>query len=109
LRARQTLAALLPVLSGDVEIHLEEAFYGGGVEAVLGRLRAVDDAIGSVLVVGQNPTLHELALALTAHEEKLEHFPAGVLASLTFAASWADLAEGGAEMDAVVLTSQLDG
>ena len=109
LRARQTLAALLPVVAGDVEIRLEEALYGAGVEAVLGRLRAVDDVVGSVLVVGHNPMLHELALALTAGEEELERFPTGALASLTFATSWADLAEGGAELDAIVLPSQLDG
>ena len=109
LRARQTLAALLPVLSGEVEIRLEEAFYGGGVEAVLGRLRAVDDAVGSVLVVGHNPTLHELALALTAREKELERFPAGALASLTFTTSWASLAVGGAAIDAVALPGPTDG
>jgi phosphohistidine phosphatase len=109
LRARQTLAALLPVLSGDVEIRLEEALYGAGIEAVLGRLREVDHAVGSVLLVGHNPTLQELALALTDCEEALERFPAGALASLTFTTSWADLAEGGAELDAVVVPSQLDG
>jgi phosphohistidine phosphatase len=107
LRARQTLAALLPVLSGDVEIQLEEALYRAGVEAVLGRLREVNDAVGSVLLVGHNPTLHELALALTSRE--LERFPTGALASMTLATSWADLADGGAELVAFVVPGELDG
>jgi phosphohistidine phosphatase len=109
LRARQTLAALLPVLSGDFEIRLEEALYGAGVASVLGRLREVDDAVGSVLLVGHNPTLHELALALTAREEELERFPTGALASMTLASPWADLAEGGAELVAFVVPRELKG
>jgi phosphohistidine phosphatase len=109
LRARQTLAALLPVLSGDVEIRLEDALYGAGVETVLTRLRTVDEAVGSVLVVGHNPTLHELALALTGREDALEHFPTGSLATLSPTTSWADIAEGGAELVAFVVPRKLIG
>ena len=109
LRARQTLAALLPVLSGDVEIRLEEALYGAGAEAVLDRLHGVDEAVASVLVIGHNPTLHELVLTLTGREDKLERFPTGALASLTFTAPWADLTAGGAELASFVIPRQLDG
>jgi phosphohistidine phosphatase len=109
LRARQTLAALLPVLSADVDIRLEEALYGAGAEAVLVRLRRVDDAVGSVLVIGHNPTLHELVLALTGREDMLERFPTGALASMTFTTPWTDLAEGSAELAAFVVPRELDG
>jgi phosphohistidine phosphatase len=98
LRARETLAALLPVFASDVDIRLEEGLYGAGVDAVLGRLREVDDAIGSVLVVGHNPTLHGLALALTGRSDALERFPTGALASITFTTGWGELAEGGGEL-----------
>jgi phosphohistidine phosphatase len=94
LRAKQTLAALLPVLAGDVEIRLEAALYGAGVAQVLARLREVDESVGSVLVVGHNPTLHELALALTGRSDMLERFPTGALASVTVTTRWAELAEG---------------
>jgi phosphohistidine phosphatase len=103
LRARQTLAALLPVLPVEAEIRIQDWLYGAGVGDVLARLREVDEGVGSVLVVGHNPTLHELALALTGRENALERFPTGALASVAFAARWADLAEGTAELEAFVV------
>ncbi|MET1010471.1 MAG: histidine phosphatase family protein, partial [Gaiellaceae bacterium] len=42
-RARQTLAALLPVLPGDVEILLEDDLYGASLDSLIERLREVDD------------------------------------------------------------------
>lgn len=99
LRTRQTLAALLPVLGGDVEVRLENGLYGAGLGEILTRIRQVDESVGSVLVLGHNPTLHELALALTGRDDTLERFPTGALASVTFAGAWADLAEGGAELE----------
>jgi phosphohistidine phosphatase len=99
LRTRQTLAALLPVLAGDVEIRLEDGLYGAGLGELLARLREVDDAVGSALVLGHNPTLHELALALTGRSDSLERFPTGALASVTFTGAWADLAEGAAKLE----------
>jgi phosphohistidine phosphatase len=108
-RARQTLAALLPVLSGDVEIRLEDVLYGAGVDTALARLHDVDEVVGSVLVVGHNPTLHELALALTGREDALERFPTGALASIALTTSWADIAEGGADLVAFVVPRELAG
>jgi phosphohistidine phosphatase len=99
LRARQTLAGLLPALAGDVEIRLEDALYGAGVEQVLARVREVDEAVGSVLVVGHNPTLHGLALALTGRSDVLDRFPTGALASVRLTTSWAELAEGAGELE----------
>ena len=107
LRARQTLAALLPVLSGDVEIRLEDALYGAGVDDVLARLREVDDAVASVLVVGHNPTLHELALALTGRADALDRFPTGALASVVFTTRWSDLAAGAAKLEGLAIPRDL--
>lgn len=108
LRARQTLAALLPVLPGEAEIRIEDRLYGAGVADVLARLREVDEDVGSVLVVGHNPTLHELALALTGRGDELEHFPTGALASVTFTMRWAELVECAAELEAFVVPRGLE-
>ena len=107
LRARQTLAALLPVLPVEAEIRIQDWLYGAGVEAALARLREVNEGFGSVLVVGHNPTLHELALALTCREDALERFPTGALASVAFAVPWVDLAEGTAKLEAFVIPREL--
>ncbi len=98
LRARQTLDGLLPVLGGDVDVRVEEGLYGASVDELLGRLRAVDDTIGSVLVVAHNPTLHGLALTLTNRGDLLERFPTGALASITFTTAWEELGGGAAEL-----------
>jgi phosphohistidine phosphatase len=107
LRARQTLATLLPVLGGDTEIRLEEALYGAGLDDVLARVREVPEAVPSVLLIGHNPTLHELALALTGREDALERFPTGALASVTFTTTWSELAEGGGELEGFVVPRDL--
>jgi phosphohistidine phosphatase len=107
LRARQTLAALLPVLAGDTEIRLEGPLYGAGPDEVLARVNEVPEAVPSVLLIGHNPTLHELALALTGREDALDRFPTGALASLAIATSWADLGERGAELEGFVVPRDL--
>ena len=99
LRARQTLAGLLPVLGGGVDVRIEEGLYGASVGDLLARLRAVDDGIAAVLVVGHNPTLHGLALKLTERGDLLERFPTGALASLTFTTRWAELGDGAVELE----------
>jgi phosphohistidine phosphatase len=107
LRARQTLAALVPVLGGDVTIRLEETLYGAGRDEVLARVREVDDSVSSLLVIGHNPTLHELALFLSGDADTLERFPTGALASLAFSTGWAALDEGGAEVEGFVVPRDL--
>ncbi len=108
LRTRETLAALLPVLEEDLEIELEDSLYGAGMPEVLARVREVDEAVSSALVIGHNPTLHELALFLTDRGDVLDRFPTGALASLAFSTTWAELDEGGAELEGFVVPRELD-
>ena len=107
LRTRQTLAALLPVLPGDVVVLLEDELYGASPDGLMERLREVDDTIGAVLVIGHNPTLHALALALTGRGDALDRFPTGALATLAFDGAWAELGEGGAELESFVVPREL--
>ncbi len=107
LRARQTLAALLPVLPGDVEILVENELYGASLDGLIGRLREVDEAVGAVLVIGHNPTLHALALALTGRGDELDRFPTGALATVALTAPWAELGEGTGELEALVVPREL--
>ena len=88
-------------------IRLEDGLYGAGVEDLLSRLREVEEAVGSVLVVGHNPTLHEVALALTARRTSLEHFPTGALASIAFGDSWSEVDESVADLESFVVPREL--
>jgi phosphohistidine phosphatase len=112
LRTRQTLAAILPALDGEVEARIEDALYSAGAEELLERLRTVPDSTSSVLVIGHNPGLHELALSLAGTGRDLEplceDFPSGALATLAVPEpGWAELAEGDAELTGYAVPREL--
>jgi phosphohistidine phosphatase len=70
-------------------------------------IRNVAETVRSLMVIGHNPGLHDLALTLVgAHamssnarlmRQLAEGFPAGGLAEFTIARAWRDLGEGGGE------------
>jgi phosphohistidine phosphatase len=71
-RTRETLARI--GLSGDIDRDL----YGASAGELLTRVRALPASLGSVLVIGHNPGMHDLALALTG--EPRDKYPTGALA-----------------------------
>lgn len=97
-RARETwklVAAELPIPPGA---SYDDRLYAAKPDAILRVLRDVEAGTRSVLVVGHNPGLHELAIRLIAsgdldNRERLrEKFPTAALAVIDFAVnSWAKL------------------
>lgn len=88
-RTVETCDLVRPSL-GDITVTFEEGLYLAEAQAILGRLRRLDDALGSVMTIGHNPGLEELADDLsqspkTPDEERLhrrlrEKFPTCALA-----------------------------
>ena len=78
LRARRTLAALLPVVEGDAVIRLEDGLYGAGVEDLLSRLRGG----GGRGVGSRGRAQPDAPRGRRPHSpgDVLEHFPTGALA-----------------------------
>jgi phosphohistidine phosphatase len=70
---------------------IDEQLYLAGAATLLERLRSVDDAIRSVLVVGHNPGLEDLATVLSGRR-----IPLGTasVAALDVDRSWAELGLG---------------
>ena len=66
LRARQTAEAARAALPGGVALSVEAGLYGADADDVVDRLRLVDQSRRAVMVVGHNPTLHDLLLLLLA-------------------------------------------
>jgi phosphohistidine phosphatase len=103
-RAVQTWEGVAPGLPPGTPVELDEAVYHAGAGDLLGRLRRLPPEIDSVLVVGHNPGLGNLALGLVAAGDarlrtRLEtKFPTGALASLALAAAWHDLRWGTATL-----------
>lgn len=113
LRTRETLAAILPVLEGEVEIRIEDGIYGAGVDALLARLSDVPDSLPSVLLIGHNPSIHELALTLAGRGDGLdrlrERFPTGALATLSIpTGGWSGLRPRAAVLDDFVVPRELE-
>jgi phosphohistidine phosphatase len=108
MRARQTLERMAPSLGRDAEIHIERSLYGASEDRLLERLRAIPDEVDSVMMIGHNPGMQDLALLL-AREGPLrtlleDKFPTAGLATLALGrVGWKDLEkESGELVDFVV-------
>lgn len=88
LRARQTLAGL----GLDPPVALEPRVYGADVEDLLDVLREQVEEPGTLLLVGHNPSLHELVLSMTDAPE--DRFPTSATAVITFDGAWSELTPG---------------
>lgn len=104
-RTRDTLERIVSAL-GDTDVSVEDDLYGASASELLTRLRAIPDAVPSVLLIGHNPGIQELALDLTAASEA--EFPTAALATLVVHEPWVNLASGGAELTAFVRPRDLD-
>ena len=109
-RTRETLELLRPALGGATVV-VEDELYGASADRLLARVRLVPDEVGSVLVIGHNPGLHELALALASAGDELERleqkFPTAALATLEPAQPWSRVEPRGATLAAYVVPKQL--
>jgi phosphohistidine phosphatase len=114
LRTRATLALLIPYLPPVLRILIERGLYLASVADLFARLRDVGDDSASVLLVGHNDDLHELAKALAgagepALRERLQgKFPTGALASFNLASpSWRSLGVGSGALVGLVTPKEL--
>ena len=74
LRTRQTAQLALARFAPAPRVQYEDTLYLADAKALLRRLGRIDEANETVLVVGHNPGLHELAIALA--EPSGPHFRA---------------------------------
>jgi phosphohistidine phosphatase len=109
-RTRETLELTRPAL-GAAEVEFEEELYGASCDELLARIRLVPDSVDSVMLIGHNPGLHELAITLSSTGDELERlkakFPTAALATLTTAGSWSRLGPSKATLAAYVVPKQL--
>jgi phosphohistidine phosphatase len=110
-RTRETLD-LVGLGFGAGTVRLEDELYGASAGELLDRLRHVPDWTASVMLIGHNPGLQNLALLLAADgglRHRLEEkFPTAALATLTIERTpWRRLAPGDAVLTAYVVPKQL--
>jgi phosphohistidine phosphatase len=106
-RARQTLELLQ--LGSKTEVLIEDELYGAEASALLARLQRVPAAVGSVLLIGHNPGIEDLARTLVGDRQSLaERFPTAAVADLRLPIqTWEELDAGTGRLEAFVVPRSL--
>jgi phosphohistidine phosphatase len=106
-RTRGTWAALAGGAGWDVVPEYDASLYAAGPETALDLFRETDDAVGTLVVVGHNPTMAYVAQMLDdgdgdaeAAAAMNEGFPTSAVAVFSVDGAWADLEMGGARLTA---------
>jgi phosphohistidine phosphatase len=115
-RTLQTLEAIQP-LEGSPLVEPMDALYLASWQGLLDVLRGVRETARSVLLIGHNPGLHELAMALVGPagmaggnpiaKRLAEAYPTGTLTELTIALPWRLLETGSGRLIRVLTPSEL--
>lgn len=108
--ARRTLQTLeaLQLMEGSPIVEVMDDLYLAPWQRLMETLRSIPETARSVLLIGHNPGLHELGLALLGpagvalgghHARRLtESYPTGALAEFTVAGAWHQLQDGGGRL-----------
>ncbi len=113
-RARETFDEIAAAFDGDVSLVVDDELYGASSDELMRELRAVSKSMWSVMVVGHNPGLQDLAITLAgggeprALERLRTKYPTGALATLAIENdSWRAIEPGCARLVAFVVPKEL--
>ena len=113
-RTRQTWELVQVELNASTAVRYDERIYEASAERLLSVIRETQAEAGSLLLVGHNPGLEELAGMLVAPgagegPQLAAKFPTTALAVIDFAvAGWADIGRGGGRLDRFVTAEDVD-
>ena len=113
-RARETWTGLAETLKSAAPVLFERGLYMANPKVLLNRLHRLAANVGSVLVIGHNPGLEEVARALAdgkgeAFQRLLQKFPTAALARLDFdLEDWRKLEPGSGRLSLFVTPAELD-
>ena len=113
LRTRETAALVLTGFVAPPCVLYEDGLYLAGRAMLLRRLRGLDESAGAVMVIGHNPGLHELALALASPDSPRYQalatgkFPTTARASFAIEGPWSSLGEARHQLTQYVTAKSL--
>ncbi len=111
-RTCQTLDAIAQSIGDSVDVRIERELYPASQGDLLARLRTMSEAVGSVMLIGHEPAIHELAVTLPREGPDVDRvrrkFPTAALATLTFSGAWRDLTPASARLVAFVTPKELE-
>lgn len=114
-RTLETMHALEPWDDTPLVESMDELYLANEAQ-LLTALRAVAETVRTVLLIGHNPGLHDLALRLAdprgSADQPLravrEGFPTGALAEFTVTGPWCELGQGGGRLMRFLTPRMLD-
>jgi phosphohistidine phosphatase len=114
-RARQTWSLVAQSLGNEIFVDELQALYLGGPSRLLEAVRRAPDAAPCVMLVGHNPGMEHLAMALAGPASKPKalaklhaKFPTAALAEIEFdVAAWRDVARGAGRLTRFVRPKDL--
>jgi phosphohistidine phosphatase len=112
-RTRETLERIEGAFGDRVETTLDDALYAASEAELFARLEALPEAVGSVMLIGHNPGLEELALALASDGPGLARlrgkYPTAALATIDLPATrWSEVRRGTGELVGYVQPADLE-
>ena len=111
-RAEMTLDGLRPSLPDDAAIEHDPGVYDDDARSLFDRVRRRGAHHGSMMVVGHNPTLQDLACDLVGDGDQADRdqlarkLPTGAIVSMSFDGDWADLAAATARLERLFMPRQ---
>src|SRR5262249_60494187 len=91
-RTRQTLTRIAAALGDNAEVQIESALYAASAAGLLEVLHEVPEEVNSVMLIGHNPGIQDLALSLARGGPEIgrmrSKFPTAALATLEFKEGW---------------------
>lgn len=114
-RARETLSLIIPYLACESTIRMQRKLYHSeSANALLDHIRQQDSRFKTIMLVGHNPALHDLATTVVKsgseqyRKQLAEKFPTAALAVIRFKTSdWRSIDCNG-NLDKLVLPRLLD-
>jgi phosphohistidine phosphatase len=112
-RTRQTLALVLPALTPAPQVLYEDGLYLADARVLLARLREVGAGTASLLLVGHNPGIQELAALLAEPttgrlaRRLAEGMPTGALVAFEVPGNWSALDRHRARLVDIVTPKEL--
>ena len=114
-RARQTWSLVARTLGEAIEVKELQSLYLGAPSRLLEAIRRAPEAAGCVMLVGHNPGMENLAMAIAGPQSKAKalarlnsKFPTCALAEIEFSADrWSDVDRGEGRLRRFVRTKDL--
>jgi phosphohistidine phosphatase len=110
-RTRQTLKRLAPGLRKNAAVRIEPKLYASSAADLLEVLHEVRDEVESVMLIGHNPGIQDLALSLAGAGSEIPRlrskFPTAGLATLELNGTWRELAPESTELVSLVKPKEL--